>query len=299
MCSPDHRIARYADRVARDTGFPAADAGNDFSRMRRQAELSRLVHWMRRQPADINEILPFEEVVAALGRTGESPLGLQQVQVRSIVGSVDRTKDFDRNFRPTSSHVRARWERLATAQRRGESMPPVELYRVGGMHFVIDGHHRVSIAIARHEPVIDAYVTEIRTRISPDGINAPSDLILKDHRRLFLSRVPLADDQADAVRLTDPPHYAQLAEAVEAWGFRLTQEIGDFLSRPEVARRWFGEEFLPVVRMARRAGIRADIDSDAELYLWLAGERYRLFRRHIWDDAVFEQLSDAARRYRR
>ena len=82
-------------------------------------------------------------------------------------------------------------------------------------------------------------------------------------------------------------------------GFDSPRRSAIFSSRPEVARRWFGEEFLPVVRMARRAGIRADIDSDAELYLWLAGERYRLFRRHIWDDAVFEQLSDAARRYRR
>ena len=126
---------------------------------------------------------------------------------------------------------------------------------------------------------------------------APVDLTDAEGNTLLM--LAAYHDQADAVRLTDPPHYAQLAEAVEAWGFRLTQEIGDFLSRPEVARRWFGEEFLPVVRMARRAGIRADIDSDAELYLWLAGERYRLFRRHIWDDAVFEQLSDAARRYRR
>ena len=112
MCSPDHRIARYADRVARDTGFPAADAGNGFSRMRRRGRLSRLVHWMRRQPADINEILPFEEVVAALSRTGESPLGLQQVQVRSIVGSVDRT----RGFRPQlPAHVVACAGALGTA----------------------------------------------------------------------------------------------------------------------------------------------------------------------------------------
>ena len=285
--------------MARDTGFPAADAENDFSRLRRQAELSRLVQWMRRQPADVNEILPFDEVVAALGRTGEVRLGLRQVEVRTIIGSVDRTKDFDRYFRPTSSHVRARWERLATAQRRGESMPPVELYRICTMHFVIDGHHRVSIAIARRQPIIDAYVTEIHTRIAPDGINVSSDLLLKDHRRLFLTRVPLSQAQADAVRLTDPWGYAQLAEAVEAWGFRLSQEVGEFLSRPEMARRWFGEEFLPVVRMARRADIRADLTGDAELYLWLAGERYRLFRKHIWDKAVFEQLSDAARRHRR
>ncbi|MYR06124.1 chromosome partitioning protein ParB [Gordonia sp. SID5947] len=285
--------------MARDTGFPDADAENDFTRMRRHAEMSRLVAWFTRQPADVNTVLPFDEVVAALGRIGDTYLGLAQVEVESIVGSVDRTKDFDRYFRPTSSRIRERWQRLAAAQRRGESVPPVRLYRIGSMHFVLDGHHRVSIAIARHLHIIDAYVTEIHTRISPEGINAASDLIMKDHRRLFLSRVPLAGAQAAAIRFSDPFDYAELSENVEAWGFRLSQEIGEFLSRPEVARRWFGEEFLPVVRMARRADVRPDLTSDAELYLWLACERYRLVRKHIWDDDILRELHDQGRRRRR
>ena len=132
--------------MARDTGFPTADAENDFARQRRRADVARLVSWLRREPDDVNAILPFDEVVAALGKVGEKSLGLQVVTIESIVGSVDRTGDFDRYFRPTSTHSRARWERLAVAQRRGESVPPVQLYRVGSMHFVIDGHHRVSIA---------------------------------------------------------------------------------------------------------------------------------------------------------
>lgn len=285
--------------MARDTGFPEADAEYDFVRLRRQAERARLAQWFMRQPADVNTVLPFDEVVAALGVTGKTVLGLQVVEVSSIVGSVDRTKDFDRYFRPTSSHMRERWQRIAAAQRRGESVPPVQLYRVGSMHFVIDGHHRVSIAIARNLTTIDAYVTEIHTRISPEGINAPSDLILKDHRRLFLSRVPLEGAQAEAIKLTDAFDYAELAENVEAWGFRLSQELGEFLSRTEVARRWFGEEFLPVVRMARRAGIRDDLTSDAELYMWVACERYRLVRRHVWDEKVFDELRDHSDRKRR
>lgn len=278
--------------MVRDTGFPDADAENDFSRMRRRAEMARLAAWFTRQPSDVNTILPFDEVVAALGRTGETALGLQQVEVATIVGSVDRTKDFDRFFRPTAAHVRERWQRLAAAQRRGESVPPVILYRIGAMHFVVDGHHRVSIAIARHLDVIDAYVTEIHTRISPEGINAPSDLILKDHRRLFLSRVPLTGAQAEAIHFADPFDYAELAETVEAWGFRLSQEVGHFLDRTETARRFFSEEFVPVVRMARRAELRPDLTNDAELYMWVSCERYRLVRKHIWDDDILRELHD-------
>lgn len=285
--------------MARDTGFPSADAENDFTRQRRRAELARLSAWLTRQPADVNTVLPFDEVVAALGKTGESFLGLVVVEVSTIVGSVDRTRDFDRYFRPTSARIRERWQRLAVAQRRGESVPPVQLYRIGNMHFVIDGHHRVSIAIARRFSKIDAYVTEIHTRMSPEGINARSDLIMKDHRRLFVSRVPLEGKQREAISFDDPFDYAELAENVEAWGFRLSQEVGTFLSRAEVARRWFGEEFLPVVRMARRAEILPEITSDAELYLWISCERYRLVRRHVWDEDIIDELLARSRRRRK
>jgi hypothetical protein len=285
--------------MARDTGFPSADAENDFSRQRRRAELARLSAWLTRQPAGVNTVLPFDEVVAALGKTGETFLGLTVVEVSTIVGSVDRTRDFDRYFRPTSARIRERWQRLATAQRRGEPVPPVQLYRIGEMHFVIDGHHRVSIAISRRFTTIDAYVTQIHTRISPEGISARSDLVLKDHRRLFLSRVPLESKQREAISFVDPFDYAELAENVEAWGFRLSQETGTFLGRAEVARRWFGEEFLPVVRMARRAEILPEVNSDAELYLWLASERYRLVRKHIWDETIIDELRNHSRRRRK
>lgn len=281
--------------MARDTGFPTADAENDFARQRRRADVARLVSWLRREPDDVNAILPFDEVVAALGKVGEKSLGLQVVTIESIVGSVDRTGDFDRYFRPTSTHSRARWERLAVAQRRGESVPPVQLYRVGSMHFVIDGHHRVSIACAMHQKTIDAYVTEIITRISPEGITQRADLLIKDHRRLFLTRVPLQGSQREAVQVADPWEYAELSECVEAWGFRLMQEKGEFLGRDTVARRWFGEEFLPVVRMLRGADMLPE-HTDAEAYLWIARERYRLVRRHMWNDEIVAELRDRAPR---
>ncbi|MGB3769609.1 MAG: chromosome partitioning protein ParB [Rhodococcus sp. (in: high G+C Gram-positive bacteria)] len=282
--------------MARDTGFPAADAQNDFSRQRRRADVARLVGWLRRQPDDINTILPFDEVVAALGKVRERRIGLEVIRVDTIVGSVDRTRDFDRYFRPTSTRTRERWQRIATAQRRGESMPPIDVYRIGGMHFVIDGHHRVSIACAVHTTLIEAYVTEIVTRISPDGISSRGDLLVKDHRRIFLSRVPLTGKSREAIEFSDPWQYAELSDAVEAWGFRLMQERGEFVDRRTVARRWFGEEFLPVVRMVRSVGGMLSRHTDAEAYMWVARERYRLVRSHIWNDEIIAQLKEAAPR---
>src|SRR6202451_2663005 len=140
-----------------DTGFPRADVENDFLRLRRRQVLSRLAQRLRRGPDDVNVILPYDEVVAALGRRGERRLGLRTIRLDTIVGTVDSSRDFDRRFRPTSERVRARWERLALAQRRGETIPPIEVYRVGDLHFVQDGHHRVSIAMATGGTTIEAY----------------------------------------------------------------------------------------------------------------------------------------------
>lgn len=275
--------------MVRDTGFPHADAENDFLRMRRSQVLSRLARWLRHEPDDVNIMLPFDEVVAAVGRSGERRLGLKVITIESIVGSVDKTRDFDRRFRPTSGRVRVRWERLALAQRRGENIPPIEVYRIGGLHFVIDGHHRVSVAHALGLRTIDAYVTEIATRISAQGIRDRGDLLVKDYRRIFLERVPLTGEARAGVTVTDPWDYAELGEAVEAWGFRLMQDENAFLDRATVAARWHAEEFRPVVAMLRQAGM-IDTQTEAEAYMWVICERYRLIREHRWDDEVLEAL---------
>ena len=109
--------------------------------------------------------MSFDEVVAALGWRGEHYLGLQTIQLDTVVGTVDSRPEFDRRFRPTSGQVRERWERLDLAQRRGAAIPPIEVYRVGGLHFVKDGHHRVSVAVAAGRKTIDGYVTEVATRL--------------------------------------------------------------------------------------------------------------------------------------
>ena len=146
-----------------DTGFPQADVENDFLRARRHQVLATLTRILRRQPQDSDRLLRLDEVAGALGWGGERHLGLQTIALDTIVGTVDSPHDFDRHFRPTTGRVRERWEQLALAQRRGKAIPPIEVYRVGGRHFVSDGHHRVSIAAATGQQVIDAYVTEVLT----------------------------------------------------------------------------------------------------------------------------------------
>jgi hypothetical protein len=275
--------------VSRETGFPAADAQSDFLRARRDRSLSRLAGRMRRDPGDVNVILPFEEVVAALGRTGERSLGLKVIALDSIVGTVDRTADFDRRFRPTSARVRGRWERIAQAMRRGESMPPISVFRIGDLHFVRDGHHRVSVARALGRSDIDAYVTEVSTRVPLASGMRVGDLPVKGHERLFRERVPLEPAAAARLRLSDPWAYGKLAEGVEAWGFRLGQDRGDLLGRAEIAGLWLADEYEPVVAMLHEADmIGSGTETDA--YMRVAEERYRLLRTHAWSEEIVQRL---------
>ena len=275
--------------MARDTGFPRADVENDFLRARRRQALSRLVHKLIREPDDVNMILPFDEVVDALGYEGERNLGLQTIKLDSIVGTVDSRRDFDRRFRPTSAHVRERWERIALAQRRGQSMPPIDVYRIGTMHFVRDGHHRVSIALATGQTTIDAYVTEVRTTLPAKGINRRSDLVMKSYQRVFFARVPLPPAARANIELTDPWSYAVLGEAVEAWGFATCSTSTRSSTAKIAARRWYAEEHQPVVRLLRDADLLG-AGTETEAYLRVARERYRLMRTHEWNDEVISRL---------
>jgi hypothetical protein len=273
----------------RDTGLPQTDAQFDFGRARRKRALAQIAARMRRD-SDFTAILPFDEVVRALGRRGERYLGLRTIELDSIVGTVDRGREFDRRFNPTSGRVRPRWERINTAQRKGQAMPPIDVYRIAELHFVKDGHHRVSVARALGHKDIDAYVTEIITELGAGREIRLRDLPLKSHQRLFYERVPLPADARAEIKLSDEWRYAALAEAIEAWGFRVSQERGVLLSRSEVAEEWYDDEYRPVVEMLREADLIRHGMTETEAYMRVAHLRYLLLRTHEWDDAVIEAV---------
>lgn len=112
-------------------------------------------------------MLRFDDVAAALGRVGEHDAGVETIALESIVGTVSRRSDeFDRMFRPRSRRLQTRWQRIAAARRRGEMMPPIDVYRIGELHFVRDGHHRVSVARAQGDTTIDARVRHVQTAMT-------------------------------------------------------------------------------------------------------------------------------------
>jgi hypothetical protein len=275
--------------------MPNVDAQHDFLRARRRAAAARLTARLRGEPDDVGVILPYEEVIAALGFKSERSLGLQVVPLEAIVGTIDRARDFDRRFRPTSRRVRSRWEQIAAAMRRGDELPPVDLLKAGEAYFVRDGHHRVSVASALGLRDINAYVTEVITRVPAEGTIKLTDLPLKSHERVFFERVPLPAEARGEIQLSDSWDYATLAEGVEAWGFRAMQEHGELFDRAQTAALWLEHAYRPVVAMLREADLVQKC-TETEAYMRIVTERYRLLRTHAWNDEVLQRVIEGGGR---
>jgi len=64
------------------------------------------------------------------------------------VGSVNRYVDFDHAFLPLNDRIASRWQNIDRAFYEDISLPPIVLYKVGEVYFVVDGHHRVSVPTA-------------------------------------------------------------------------------------------------------------------------------------------------------
>jgi len=137
------------------TGFPRADARDDFERALREARLARLAGWLSGRAG--GDRLPVLGEVTVAGGVRQ-----EMVPIARIVGSVEPMTCFDRHFRPTSQLPRERFERIDADVRSGRGMDPVQLYHYGGDYYVDDGHHRIAVARALGERTVWAAVTEVR-----------------------------------------------------------------------------------------------------------------------------------------
>jgi len=137
----------------------------DFTRARRRARLRELVARIRREHAS-NRLRSFDDVRRErLVANNRLHRGTRVVEVEEIVGSVGRWRDFDRSFLPARASVGHKWKRIDRAFHRAEDLPPVELYEIGESYFVVDGHHRVSVARYHDVPTVEAAVVEFHPKL--------------------------------------------------------------------------------------------------------------------------------------
>jgi hypothetical protein len=135
----------------------------DFTRARRRARLRALGARLRRESTS-NRLLSFDDVRRELVANNRLQRGTRVVEVDQIVGSVGRWRDFDRSFLPARASVGHKWKHIDRAFQRGEELPPVDLYEIGDAYFVVDGHHRVSVARYHDVPTVEASVAEFHPK---------------------------------------------------------------------------------------------------------------------------------------
>jgi hypothetical protein len=131
----------------------------DFTRARRRARVRAVLARIRREYAS-NRLLSFEDLRRELVANNRLYRGTRVVEVEEILGSVGRWRDFDRSFLPAKASLGQRWKRIDRAFHRAEDFPPVKLYKLEEAYFVVDGHHRVSVARYHDVPTVEAAVDE-------------------------------------------------------------------------------------------------------------------------------------------
>jgi hypothetical protein len=235
----------------------------------------------RREP-----LLGFAETLEALGSEGEMGTYDDDVELTSIAGSVARVEDFDHRFRPRDRGS-DRLRNIRNLVGRGTSLPRVDLVRLGDLYFVVDGHHRVAVAVERGWVTIPARVRRICTVAFARCCLRRADLAASTAERRFLEALPLPDDVRREARLDDPADWARLRDAAQAWGFRRQLEDGSmWCCAHDLASAWWVEEVQPLVgRLRQGGGPNTSGVLDLQLYVTALAQRDRLGELD-WDDPL-------------
>ncbi|HQK42851.1 MAG TPA: universal stress protein [Anaerolineaceae bacterium] len=248
---------------------------DDFKKARSKAALQRFWAGIRGKSLDL---LPYDEISAKLKAFNKVDRGLQSVRLKDIVGSVGRNEDFDRNFSPLNDADIIRWASVKTAMTSLNStgLPPVSLYKIGDAYFVLDGNHRVSIAREMGLDMIEAYVTELYTRVPVSASITPEELQNKATYVEFLeqTRLDLIIPGID-FSLSRADTYPLLAEHIDVHRYYMGQEQAREIPYEEAALDWYEKVYQPVVEMINSSGLREEFPrlTVTDLYLWVLDQQ--------------------------
>jgi hypothetical protein len=137
------------------TGSGHIDAERAFTRASRGRVRAALLRRLRRRPGGSLAVLDERRLNARRRASAR----VREIPVAAINGTLEpsRAAQFDSQFRPARA-VRTRWQRVWLAEQRGAVLPPISVVPVGDSYALRDGHHRVSVAVARGALTIDARV---------------------------------------------------------------------------------------------------------------------------------------------
>ena len=274
--------------------IPRQLAQIDFDKARKD---SILIDVYNRMLGRSTELLAFEDVQRSLGGLQGVSGIRREILLDSIVGSVGRYNDFNRDFLPRSQHDRERWANVKVAMETNAGLPPIEVYQVGEVYFVVDGNHRVSIAKRRGDTYIMANITEINTRVGLSPEDTPQDLIAKAEYRQFLETTELDDAVPDAdLRVSEIGLYGALLQQIELVHFQISRKAGREVPLSEAAIGWYNDYYLPVIEVLREQNLLRFYPkrTETDLYIWLLENRQAIQDEMGWSlqlDSIAAELS--------
>jgi uncharacterized ParB-like nuclease family protein len=250
---------------------------SSFPRARRQEAYRRLSQVAGRR--EQRPLLSLDDVSRRLGALEQTYVGVRPIPVDKIVGTVSRVNDFDRDFLPKRSKIQERWQQVEESWPDGD-FPPIVVYEIDGRYFVVDGHHRVAIAKQRGIEMIDAEITQLRSRTPLPADADVGSIIMAEQERRFMEESGLGRARPDArIEFSRPQGYIELLEHIKIHGFHLMMERGEVLSSEDIAADWYDRVYVPTVEAIRREGLDAmwPKATDADLFLWVSQRRRELF----------------------
>jgi len=249
-----------------------------FDSALRTAFIQDLLAQVRGRPVDL---LPFDAVRERLQLANLIDRGVQEVPLDRIVGTVQRDREFNRAFLPREESLRERWEEIEGLAEGTKGFSPVELYRVGGNDFVVDGHHRISVARAIGAPTIEARVREFTSTVTlPLGASI-EDVVAREGLAGFLQTTGLTAE-GDEFRTTEPDGYERLLDHINVHRyFRGVNEKREF-PWPEAVRSWRDSVYRPMVEKIASSGILDDFPgrTPTDLYLFVMDHLHHLRERY-------------------
>jgi nucleotide-binding universal stress UspA family protein len=248
----------------------------DFRSARQKATLSEII---ARFKGESNELLSFEEVRHKLNAQVGPNIVLKEIPIKSIIGSVNRYQDFMRDFLPRHNIDVERWSNIELASQGLVGLPPIEVYQIDEVYFVIDGNHRVSVAKQLGDTEIEAYVTELQSRVSLTADVRPEDLILKSEYAKFLENTNLDKLRPDAdLTFTEPGQFDVIKEHIAVHRYFMGLEQKREISSDEAVANWYDKVYFPVVNIIREKGLLIDFPNrtETDLYLWIVDHRAAL-----------------------
>ncbi|MCE5259260.1 MAG: universal stress protein [Chloroflexi bacterium] len=228
-------------------------------------------------------LVPFSYLQRVVEMTHQRYRGIQAVPIAQIIGSLDRSGDFDRIFAPTQQHSSSKWMSVDSANIRGVYLPPIKLYKVGEAYFVVDGHHRVSVARHQGQTYIDAEVIEVESRVPVTAELTMEDLDLLGPYSDFIKATRLDELRPGAnIRATRPDSYARLLDHIYVHRYFIDQKRAQPSSWGEAVIDWYDNTYLPFVKAIRKKHLNRDFPSQTEtdLYLWVIDHAYYLSKRY-------------------